>query len=159
VRVAFTFGAFLFAGAFYLLLIDITDLPELYAGAGVCVLAALAGGAALAEDVAGLAPLPAASLRVWRALVRIPRDVVLVSLSIAAQAFAPRRARGVLRAFPFDPAASGSRAAARRALAEAAGSLAPNTIVIGVDAHRKLILVHQLRRRGGAKEVDVLELG
>ena len=48
---------------------------------------------------------------------------------------------------------------ARRALAEAVGSLTPNTIVIGVDEERNLILGHQLRRSGGADGVDVLGLG
>jgi hypothetical protein len=39
------------------------------------------------------------------------------------------------------------------------GSLAPNTIVIGIDDERDLMLVHQLRRDGGRDELDVLELG
>ncbi|MCW3018653.1 MAG: hypothetical protein JWN10_961, partial [Solirubrobacterales bacterium] len=50
-----------------------------------------------------------------------------------------------------------ARDAGRRALAESFGSLAPNTIVIGVDPERDLLLVHQLR--GGGGRVDVLELG
>jgi hypothetical protein len=47
----------------------------------------------------------------------------------------------------------------RRALAESFGSFAPNTIIIGVDAERELLLGHQLRRRGGDDAIDVLRLG
>ena len=47
----------------------------------------------------------------------------------------------------------------RHALTEWFGSVAPNAIVIGVDPDRELLLVHQLRRQGGADEFDVLRLG
>jgi hypothetical protein len=47
----------------------------------------------------------------------------------------------------------------RSALAESLGSFAPNTIVIGVDPERELILGHQLRRTGGDEAIDVLGLG
>jgi hypothetical protein len=47
----------------------------------------------------------------------------------------------------------------RRALAESLGSFAPNTIIVGVDVERELILGHQLHRKGGAEAIDVLRLG
>ena len=47
----------------------------------------------------------------------------------------------------------------RRALAKGAGSFAPNSYVVGVDAERELLLVHQLDPSGGASELDPLELG
>lgn len=47
----------------------------------------------------------------------------------------------------------------KRALAESLGSFAPNTIVIGVDAERELLLGHQLRRSGGDDSIDVMKLG
>jgi hypothetical protein len=47
----------------------------------------------------------------------------------------------------------------RRALAETVGSVAPNTIVIGIDDERGLLLVHQLRRHGGPEDLDVTRLG
>ncbi|HLH15186.1 MAG TPA: hypothetical protein VKV16_10390, partial [Solirubrobacteraceae bacterium] len=50
------------------------------------------------------------------------------------------------------------RDAGRRALAEALGSLAPNTIILGVDPESGLILAHQLRRSGGSETIDVLGL-
>ncbi len=47
----------------------------------------------------------------------------------------------------------------RRALAEAVGSLAPNTFVVGIDTEREVILAHQLRPTSGRQAIDVLELG
>ena len=47
----------------------------------------------------------------------------------------------------------------RRALAESFGSFAPNTIIVGVDADRELILAHQLRPSGGPEALDLLGLG
>jgi len=67
---------------------------------------------------------------------------------------------GILRAVSFDHGQVGDpRDAGRRGLSEALGSLTPNTIVIGIDPDRDLVLVHQLRRSGGADGVDVLGLG
>src|SRR5438270_64283 len=82
----------------------------------------------------------------WRALARVPADVALVSLEIVAQAVRPGRPRGTLRALPFAfGGPESSRDVGRRALAEGLGSLAPNTIVIGIDPERDLLLAHQLR--------------
>lgn len=47
----------------------------------------------------------------------------------------------------------------RCGLAESFGSLAPNTIIVGVDRERELILAHQLRRSGGREAINLLELG
>jgi hypothetical protein len=44
-------------------------------------------------------------------------------------------------------------------LAKEFGSFAPNSYVIGVDAERDLMLVHQLEPRGGRDKLDPLELG
>jgi hypothetical protein len=92
-------------------------------------------------------------------VLSIPRQIVWVSWQAMAQAVAPREARGSLRAVPFRAGGDDSSDAGRRALAEGLGSLAPNTIVIGVDGERDLLLVHQLHRRGGREQLDVLELG
>ena len=156
-----TFGAaFVFAGAFYLLLIDTTSSPELYAGAAATLLAALVCALANRRGLRGVRPLRVPVARLVKAVDQIPGDIFWVSVAAVAQAVSPRRARGVLRAVPFAfGEADDGGDMARRALAEAIGSLAPNTIVIGVDEERNLILVHQLRRSGGRDRVDVLGLG
>jgi hypothetical protein len=92
-------------------------------------------------------------------IASIPRQIVWVSWQALAQLVAPREVRGTLRAVPFRAGGEGSSDVGRRALAEGLGSLAPNTIVIGIDGERDLLLVHQLRRSGGREQLDVLELG
>jgi hypothetical protein len=155
---AWTFG-FVLAGALYLLLIDTLDLPELYAGAAVAVLCALVFEAAREQGFAEARPALRWFPRVARALVRVPADAARLSLSAFEQLMRPRARRGEFVAIRFaQHARDDPREAGRRALAEAAGSLAPNTIVVGIDVERGLILAHQLRRGGGADAVDPLGL-
>jgi hypothetical protein len=85
-------------------------------------------------------------------------DTVLLSGAAIAQLRHRKRERGQFRAIPFK-AGTSEHDRGRFALTEIVGSLAPNTIVIGVDAESALLLVHQLRRNGGRDDIDVLELG
>jgi multisubunit Na+/H+ antiporter MnhE subunit len=149
----------LLAGGFYLLLIDTTDLPELYALAGVALLAALAFEAAREMAFPEVALRPSWLLRSWRVLARVPVHLVLVSREAVLQVVQRKPARGSFRAVPYDGGGERPADTGRRALSEALGSLAPNTIVIGVDRERKLLLVHQLHRQGGRDELDPLRLG
>ena len=96
--------------------------------------------------------------RSWRAVVRVPLDTGLLCREAVAQLTQPKRTRGQFRAVPFK-AGTSERDRGRYALTEIVGSLAPNTIVIGVDADSDLLLVHQLRRHGDRHDIDVLELG
>lgn len=166
-RVAATVVGLAIAAGFYLLLIDTISLPELYAGAGVVVLALGAYEAARAQGL-GRAEIDASWLvRGWRIIARVPAQCVVVSWEALAQlATLARRqsrgdgaSRGEFRAVRFMAGGDSPRDTGRRALAEALGSLTPNTIVIGVDTERDLLLVHQLRRQGGRAELDPLELG
>jgi multisubunit Na+/H+ antiporter MnhE subunit len=128
--------------AVWMLLVDNESLPELLTGAGVVCIATVGS-----------------ELRLWKPLARIPVDTVIVTWALLRQIVERKRERGSLRAMRFradgkDPIDNG-----RRALAELAGSMAPNTIVIGVDMHRKLILVHQLEPGGSPEStIDPLEL-
>jgi hypothetical protein len=153
-----TAGALL-GGSLYLLLIDTTDLPELYVLAGVTVLAALAFAVSREERVAE-GSLTASMLHgAWRALAGIPLQIGLVSLEALTQLWQRRMSRGSFRAVPFRAGPEKPRDIGRRGLAEALGSIAPNTIVIGVDPERDLLLVHQLRWQGEPEDLDVLRLG
>ncbi len=148
------------AGAFYLVLIDTTQLPELYAGAAATLLAAGGFEAARRGGLGGASPRWRWLVGGWRAVAHVPADVWWVSLAVLDQIVSPRDRRGVLRTAPFAFGdAEHPPDIARRALAEALGSLTPNTIVIGIDEQRNLILAHQLRPTGGANAADVLKLG
>jgi hypothetical protein len=151
---------FALAAVLYLLLVDTTSLPELYAGAAIVLLAALGFGAAR-EQQRREASFRAAWLpRVWSAVARIPGDALRLVWELVAQLLSRRRRRGVLRAVPFRHGGDDSGVEiGRRAATELLGSLAPNTIVIGVDPDTDLLLVHQLRRSGGREQIDVLRLG
>ena len=150
---------FALGAAFYMVLIDTVDLPELYAGIGAVLLAGAAYEAARRQGIAEARVSLRWVSRGWRVIASIPRQIAWVSWQALAQLVAPREARGSLRAVPFRAGGDRSGDVGRRALAEGLGSLAPNTIVIGIDGERDLLLVHQLHRSGGREQLDVLELG
>ncbi|HEY6525565.1 MAG TPA: hypothetical protein VIY10_17405 [Solirubrobacteraceae bacterium] len=147
------------AAAFYMVLIDTVDLPEVYAAIGAVALAGGGYEAARRQGVAEARVSPRWLTRGARVIVSIPRQIAWVSWQAVAQLLDPRQTRGTLRAVPFRAGGEHSDDIGRRALAEGLGSLAPNTIVIGIDGERDLLLVHQLRRHGGREQLDVLELG
>jgi hypothetical protein len=152
---AAAFGTALGAG-FYLLLIDTISTPELYAGCAVVLLAGAAFVAAR-EEAFPQAIKPQWLLGSWRVIASLPLHVVLVCRDAILQPFARRPSCGEFRVVPFRGGDTPSDRG-RRALAESMGSFAPNTIVIGVDPDRELLLVHQLHPRGGADELDVMKL-
>lgn len=150
----------IFSAALYLLLIDITDLPELIVGAVAAALAATGFELAREQHVASEALRLRWLVRLHRPLLRVPADLAIVLAAAVGQLVRPRAVRGEFRAVPFRADVDGeARETGRRALAEAFGSFAPNTVVVGVDGDRELILAHQLRRSGGADSIDLLRLG
>lgn len=157
-RIAHALIGFGLAAAFYLLLIDTVSAPELYAGLGGALLAAIAFELSREQGLAEASFAPAWLVRAGRVLRRLAPQIGLVTREAFAQLLAPRAARGRFRAIPFGTGGEQPRDVGRRALAEALGSLTPNTIVIGIDPDRRLLLVHQLDVRGGADELDPLGL-
>jgi hypothetical protein len=149
----------LVGGAFYLLLIDTTSLPELYVLAGVALACGTAFEVAREQGFVEARITPSWLLGAVRLLWKIPIDIAIVCREALLQAAGPRRRRGVFRATAYGAVAETASDTGRRALTEALGSVAPNTIIVGVDAERGLLLVHQLRRSGPAEELDVLRLG
>lgn len=145
--------------AFYMVLIDTVDLPELYAAIGAVLLAGAGYETARQQGIAEARVSARWLARGWRVLASVPRQILLVSWEAVAQVASPRKTRGTLRAVPFRAGGDDPSDTGRRALAEGLGSLAPNTIVIGIDGDHELLLVHQLHRDGGREQLDVLELG
>jgi hypothetical protein len=146
-------------GALYLQLIDTTSLPELYLLAGVALACGIGFQLAREQGFVEARVLPWWLARSWRLVYRIPGDIAIVCWEALVQLVRPRPERGVLRAAPFRAVQPTPPDTGRRALAEIVGSVAPNTVVIGVDDERGLLLVHQLRRHGGAEDLDVTRLG
>jgi hypothetical protein len=159
-RLAWILGlGVLIGGGFYFLLIDTASLPELYVLAGVAVACGLAFVLAREQGFAEGRIVPWWLLHSWRVVPKIPLDIVTLCLEAVSQLAAPRSARGVFRAARFGATRQTPDDAGRRALSEWMGSLSPNTIVVGVDAERGLVLVHQLRRQGDTDQIDPLGLG
>jgi len=139
-------------GGVYLLLVDLVNLPELITGAVVAAVAATASELVRAQRDNPLRPPAAGLWRAWRPIARAPRDLALVTGAILRQLADRRPERGRVRAIPFRHGGADPAGIGRRALAEGLGSFAPNTIVIGVDDERNLLLVHQLVPSGDAGE-------
>lgn len=158
-RVSVWAAGWLLAGALYLLLIDNPDLPELIAGAGAATIAATGFELAREQYVAVESVRLGWLVRGLRAVAQIPRDIVAVTVMAFAQLRDPQAQRGAFRSVRFRRDENDAREGGRRALAESFGSLAPNTIVIGVDPERELLLGHQLKQGGGDSAIDVLGLG
>lgn len=148
----------LLAGGFYLVLIDTVSSPELYAMAGVLMLSVIAFELSRRQGLTGASFTVRCFRHVWRPFVYLPAQLVIVSIEAVAQLIVPKSARGGFRAVPFAGGAEGEDIA-RFALTESLGSFTPNTIVIGIDDERGVLLVHQLRCQGSVDELDVLRLG
>jgi multisubunit Na+/H+ antiporter MnhE subunit len=158
-RAAAWVGTWVGLAAVYLLLVDLVSLPELITGAVVAAIAAT-GSELVRLERRGRARPPARGLaRAWKPIARAPADFALVTVAIARQLFERRAARGRIRTMPFRHGGEEPGATGRRALAEGLGSFAPNTVVIGVDDVRDVIIVHQLMPSGdAASTLDPLDL-
>jgi hypothetical protein len=146
-------------GAFYLLLIDNGSAPELYVLAGVALSCGVTFTLAREQGFVGAVFKPRWLVGAWRLIGYVPRDIAVVCWEALAQLVAPKPARGRFRAVPYSAVMQNSVDTGRRALTEGFGSVAPNTVVVGVDAERGLLLVHQLRVQGDPEDLDVLRLG
>ncbi|MGO9820199.1 MAG: hypothetical protein ACLPTJ_06055 [Solirubrobacteraceae bacterium] len=158
-RASAFFVCWLAAGALYLLLIDITDLPELIVGAGAALLAAAGFELAREQRISDLSTKARWLGRLYEPLLRVPSDVIALSLVALRQLVHPKAVNGEFRAVRFHCGEDERLETGKWALAESFGSFAPNTIIVGVDPERELILGHQLRRSGRTQAIDVLELG
>jgi multisubunit Na+/H+ antiporter MnhE subunit len=146
--------------AIWLWLDDTVATPELVTGA---VSAALA--ATVAEFVLAKAA-PAVRFRirwlrqVWRLPLAAVADLGRLTHVLVLSLLGRRAPGGRFRAYRFSAgSADNPEDVGRRALAKLAGSFGPNTVVVGIDAERDLILVHQLEPDDSVRSADPLELG
>jgi hypothetical protein len=126
----------------YLGLADSRRLEEV-----VAALAVGAFGATVSVVVRGhrdvvLRPRPAWVLDALRTALNWPRDLVALARALV------RRPEGRIVEVPFEATGEDPRSAAQRALAVAGGSLAPNVIVVAIDAERGVLIRHELVEDG-----------
>jgi multisubunit Na+/H+ antiporter MnhE subunit len=136
--------AFVLLFALWMLFVDTIAATEVIAGLVAATIAATAAEAARYHG--GLIFRPPISWlgRAWRLPFRMVRDFGLVTVALARELIRPGRVRGSFRAVPFPVGREDPRSVARRTIAAAAGSFAPNGIVVGFDRDRNLLLVHEL---------------
>lgn len=150
--------AWLAAAAIWIVLADSVRLAELVAGAAVASLAATGFELVRRQRVAAQALRPELSLRVWRVLLRAVPDVWRLTRAAFGQLVQRKAVRGEVVAMPFGHGEDTPDARAYRAVAEGFGSIAPNSIVIGVDPDSGLLLVHQLVPTRNPSDLDPLQL-
>ncbi len=101
-----------------------------------CLLTWKAMGLSIAFDLRDV-------LELWHLPWNATRDAGTITWALAKDLLHLARAGSHLRAIPFR-GQSGPCGRLRRVLAVAYTSVTPNSIVIGIDAERKLLLVHQI---------------
>jgi multisubunit Na+/H+ antiporter MnhE subunit len=127
----------------WLAFVDTFAKEEVIAGLVAAAIAATAADLVRSQDLVrfrmdphwlrGLSQLP------WQVL----RDTWLLTVALWRHCTG-RPVRGVFRVVPFPTEADDARSAARRALVTAVCSVAPNTVVVGVEGAEGEMLVHQL---------------
>jgi multisubunit Na+/H+ antiporter MnhE subunit len=146
--------------ALWLALDDTVAFPELMTGAAAALLGAIAAEVVHSQKLVRVRLKPSWLRHAWRPLVTLLPDTARVLAVLVRQLVLRRPPRGEFRAVKFRAGCPhGAYDTTRRALAKSAGSFTPNSYVIGVDTERDLMLVHQLDPKGGATELDPLELG
>lgn len=137
--------------SFWVWIDDSIAVPELLVGAGVAVL-----GAALAEVAQYQADTHVRIRIEWLAKAltlpgEVGRDFGIVMRALFLQVVRGRLPASTFEAVPVRPGGDTAEETTKRALLVAGTSVAPNSIVLGIDQERGEMLVHHLdtrRRRG-----------
>ncbi len=129
---------------FYSWLISKVQLQQIIAAALVGLVVAI-GMTALSRS-AGLGlkiRLRWLGLLAWRLPAKVLHDLRLLAAAFG-RALAGRKAAGRFKQIPFDLGGEGPASAARRALVTVGVSVPPNTIAVGTDANKRVLMAHQL---------------
>jgi multisubunit Na+/H+ antiporter MnhE subunit len=132
----------------WMLLVDTYSVAEVLAGAATALLATVATLLVYAQRVVRLRPSAKLAWMLPRWAAQVPIDLWLLARELI-RALAGGHRGGRFYARPF-AGGVGPRENARRAAIELFGSLAPNTIVVGVDERQ--VIVHQLAARHVERE-------
>jgi len=119
-------------------LADSRRLEEVVAAVIVGAFGATASVIVRAQRDVVLRPRPRWVLEALRPLGRWPRDLWALARAL------PSRPTGRIVEEPFAATGEDPRSAARRALAVVGGTLAPNSIVVEIDADRGVLIRHDL---------------
>jgi hypothetical protein len=140
----------------WMALVDTRKLPEVVAGAVAAVIAATGAGLASQETSARPSIRVGFLRRAPRVLWRLPLETVILARELVRAVGRRGRRTGRHRAVRFRHS-GGEEAAGRRVVSEYFGTVAPNRFVIGIDASRQYMLVHELVSTD--EPLDTMELG
>jgi multisubunit Na+/H+ antiporter MnhE subunit len=129
---------------FYMLLVGVWVAEELIAAALAGAISATVAEVVRVQDIRQFRPRLRWILRVYRLPPSILADCGVVFRALWRHLVRREEINGAFRAFRIPLAGEGGRAAARRALLNAAISITPNTYVVGIDEESEVVLVHQL---------------
>lgn len=130
--------------ALWLALVDTLVTPELVVGAIAAAIAATGAVIVRGQRQLLLRPRLAWVRCAGGPLRRTLTDLVPLARALWRRGVRRDDERGRMAEVPYAAVAEEPGAATHRAFTQALGSLAPNTLVVGVDAHRRVLLVHQL---------------
>jgi multisubunit Na+/H+ antiporter MnhE subunit len=128
----------------WVLLLGTRSLAELLVGA-VCAVIAVVGAETVRHGSgARFSGRAAWVLPVLRVPARVVVDSAVVFAALAERLVVRRRLVGALEPIHFEAGGDHPRSAARRALAIWLASAPPNTVALGIDETRDVLLVHRL---------------
>jgi multisubunit Na+/H+ antiporter MnhE subunit len=130
--------------ALWMALVDTTATPELVTGAAAAAVAATGAVIVRAQRRVLLRPEPSWLLAAWRPAVGTVTDLRPLLQALWRHGIRRRPGGGRLVEVPYAAVGSDPRSTAHRALTQAFGSAAPNSIVVGIDHARRTMLVHEL---------------
>jgi multisubunit Na+/H+ antiporter MnhE subunit len=140
-------------GGGWMLLVDTVSTAEVLSAVAASLVAAFATRVVFG-GVDSMRPAASLLVALARQMARVPADLWLLAVALR-RALAGRRRPGRFHELALELPSS-ERGNGRRAAIELVGSLAPNTIVLGVDERR--VIVHQLLARRAERE-SVVEIG
>jgi multisubunit Na+/H+ antiporter MnhE subunit len=123
---------------------DSIGLAELGGGAGAAALATLLTEAALYQAGTRISVRLRWLATGYRLPGQVLGDTVLVFRALARQLARGEPPPSGFRELPARARGQSSEAVTRRVLLVGASSLAPNTVVVGIDQDRDVMVVHQL---------------
>ena len=148
-RVGFWIAWYVPLVVLWLAFVDTFDPAEVALGLVAAAVAATAAELVRSKDLVGfrldprwLRGLPGLPLRVLR-------DTWLLTAALWRHCTG-RPVRGLFRVVPFPSEADDNRSAARRAVVTVLVSVAPNTVVVGVEGDEGELLVHELVPQPGS---------
>ncbi len=128
----------------WLVLVGTLTALEVLAGAVAATIGAAAMELVRSRGLLGFQVRPSWLLRLWRPLVQVVPDFAFVVLALVRTIGRRELPNDAYLAVDLVGDGAAPRSAGWRALMTAAGSLAPNMVVVDVDRRRRSVLVHKL---------------